>query len=296
MLAPETSGHAMGAEPVSLEPGVGNGATGGPTTATSLSSDESTHLRAALIDGNGTGQALKTSGCPFDADGERMILVEHTQFVQSDDTKTRLDAPTDENGAASAASQEPPVSQLHPTAAAEDRFVFDKPAPFDSGKGSAPARESVATKDGSPATSPIVDHSFHSGTGPIETSHHENQLLEHHHRDPTGENDLPRVASVRLGDSFHFKQPAPDGSGVLAPEPRHAAAEPYATKYGALHDHRSEHGAGWDDPSDPSGHHEHAGVIHGFGAAPMPELSPPHIDPAHGAGSTHTHVPHDLIV
>jgi hypothetical protein len=264
--------------------------------ATILSSDEIAHERAALIDGYGSGQAAKTSGCPFDADCERMILVEHTQFVPSDDTKSRLVASTDENGATSAARQGPLVSQLDPTAAAEDRFVFDKPAPFDSGKESAPARESVATKDGSPATSPIVDHSFHSGTGPIETSHHENQLLEHHHRDPTGENDLPRVASVRLGDSFHFKQPAPDGSGVLAPEPRHAAAEPYATKDGALHNHRSALGAGWDDPSDPSGHHEHAGVIHGFGAAPMPELSPPHTDPAHGAGSTHAHVPHDLIV
>ena len=199
----------MGAEPVSLEPGVGNGATGGPTTATGLSSDESAHQRAALIDGYGTGQALKTSGCPFDAHGERMILVGHTQFVQSDDTKTRLDPPTDENGAASAASQEPPVSQLHPTAAAEDRFVFDKPAPFDSGKGSAPARESVATKDGIPATSPTVDHSIHSGTGPIETSHHENQLLEHHHRDPIGENDLPRVASVRLGGMISFQAARP---------------------------------------------------------------------------------------
>jgi hypothetical protein len=225
-----------------------------------------------------------------------MILVEHTQFVQPGDTKARLDASTDENGATSAASQEPPVSRLHPTAAAEDRFVFDKPAPFDSSKESAFARESVAAKDGGPATSSTVDRSIHSSTGPVETSHHENQLPEHHHRDPIAENDLPRVASVRLGDSFHFKQPAPDGSGVLASEPRHAAAEPYATKNGALHDHRSEHGAGWDDPSDPSGHREHAGVIHGFGSAPMPELSPPHIDPAHGAGSTHTHVPHDLIV
>ncbi|WFU84044.1 VCBS domain-containing protein [Bradyrhizobium sp. CIAT3101] len=141
-----------------------------------------------------------------------------------------------------------------------------------------------------------VDRSIHSGTGPIETSHHENQLLEQHHRDPTGENDLPRVAWVRLGDSFHFKQPAPDGSGVLAPEPRHAAAEPHATEDGALRDHRSGSGAGLDDPSDPSGHHEHAGVVHGFGAAPMPELSPLHIDPAHGPGSTHALVPHDLIV
>ncbi|TYL85993.1 hypothetical protein FXB40_42575 [Bradyrhizobium rifense] len=296
MLAPETSGHAMGAEPVSLEPGVANGATGGPTTATSLSSVEIAHERAALIDGYASGQAAKTSGCPFDADRERMILGEHTQFVQSDDTKARLDASTDENGATSAASQAPPVSHLHPTVAAEDRFVFDKPAPFDSGKESALARESVAAKDGGPATSSTADRSIHSSTGPIETSHHENELLEHHHRDPTGGNDLPRVASVRLGDSFHFKQPAPDGSAVLAPEPRHAAAEPYATKDGALHDHRSEHGAGWDDPSDPSGRHEHASVIHGFGAAPMPELSPPHIDPAHGAGSTHAHVPHDLIV
>jgi hypothetical protein len=141
-----------------------------------------------------------------------------------------------------------------------------------------------------------VDHSIHSGTGSIETSHHENQLVEHHHRDPIGENDLPRVASVNLGDSFHFKQPGPDGSGVLAPEPKHAAGEPYPTKDGALHSHHSEPGAGWGDPLDPSAHHEHAGVIHGFGAAPMPELSLPHIDPAHGAGSTHTHVPHDLIV
>ena len=41
MLALETSGHAMAAEPANLEPGADNDATGSPTTAASLSSAKS---------------------------------------------------------------------------------------------------------------------------------------------------------------------------------------------------------------------------------------------------------------
>jgi len=79
------------------------------------------------------------------------------------------------------------------------------------------------------------------------------------------------AASHHLGDSFQFKDNTSHGQG-------------------------SELSAELDNPSDPSGHHEHAGVAHGSGAAPMPELSPPHIDPAHGAGTISAHVLHDLIV
>ncbi|MBR0823796.1 VCBS domain-containing protein, partial [Bradyrhizobium liaoningense] len=295
MLAPETSGHAMAAEPANLEPGADKGATDSPTTATSSSSGEIVHERAALIDESAPGQAAKASGCRFDADCDRIVLARHTQFVQPDDTNTRSDASSGEN-VASAASHAPPVSQLHlhHTAAAEDRFVFDKPTPFDSGKEIAPARESVAAEDSGPVTPSTIDPSIDSGPGSIETSHHENHLLEHHHGDSIAENGLPRDASVHLGDSFHFKQHGSDGSGDIVPW--HAAFEPYATKDGAWHGHRSEFSTGLDDPSDPSGHHEHAGVVHGSRAAPMPEPFPPHIDPAHGAGSAHAHVPHDLIV
>ncbi|MFK4658689.1 VCBS repeat-containing protein [Bradyrhizobium japonicum] len=295
MLALETSGHAMAAAPANLEPGADNDATGSPTTAASLSSGEIVHERAALIDGDGPGQAAKASGCTFDADCERVVQVGHTQFVQPDDTNTRSDAPTGGN-AASAVSHVQPVHQLHSTAVAENRFVFDKLTPFGNGKEIAPAPESVATKDSGPVTPSTVDPSIESGPDSIETSHHENHLREHHHGEPIAENDLPRVASVHLGDSFHFKQHGSDGSGDIAPAPWHAAVEPYAIKDGALHGHHSELSAGWDDPSDPSGHHEHAGAVHGFRAASMPEPSPPHIDPAHGAGSAHAHVPHDLIV
>jgi hypothetical protein len=189
-----------------------------------------------------------------------------------------------------------PVHQLHSTAVAENRFVFDKLTPFDKGKEIAPAPESVAAKDSGPVAPSTVDLSVESGPDSIETSLHENHLREHHHGEPIAENDLPRVASVHLGDSFHFKQHGSDGSGDIAPAPWHAAVEPYAIKDGALHGHNSELSAGWDDPWDPSGHHEHAGIVHGFRAASMHEPSPPHIDPAHGAGSAHAHVPHDLIV
>ena len=79
------------------------------------------------------------------------------------------------------------------------------------------------------------------------------------------------AGSHPLGDSFHFKE-------------------------GASHGRGSELSAGLDDPSDPPGHHEHAGVVHGSGAEPMPELSPPHIDSAHGAGSASAQVLLDLIV
>ncbi|WP_080751899.1 VCBS domain-containing protein [Bradyrhizobium japonicum] len=287
MLALETSGHAMAAEPANLEPGADNDATGSPTTATSLSSGETVHERAALIDGD--GQAAKASGCRFDADCDRVVRVGHTQFVQSDDANTRSDAPTGEN-VASAVSHVQPVNQPHPTAVAENRFVFDKLAPFE------PARESVAAKDSGPVTPSTVDPSIESGPDSIEMSHHENHLREHHHGDPIVENDPPRVASVHFGDSFHFKQHGSDGSGDIAPAPWHGAVEPYAIRDGALHGHHSELSAGLDDPSDPSGHHEHAGVVHGFRAASMPEPSPPHIDPVHGAGLAHAHVPHDLIV
>ncbi|WP_445216481.1 VCBS domain-containing protein [Bradyrhizobium sp. Pa8] len=294
MLALETSGHAMATEPANLEPGADNGATDNPTTASSFSSGEIVHERAALIDGYGPGQAAKASACRFDADCDRIALVRHTEFIQPDDTNTRSDASTSKN-VVSAASHAPPVNQLHPTAAAEDRFVFDKPTPFDSGKEIAPARESVAAKDSGPVTPSTVDPSIDSGPDSIETSRHENHSRQHH-GDPIAENGLPRGASVPLGDSFHFKQHGSDGSGDIAPVAWHAAVEPYATTDGAWHGHHSELSAGLDDPSDPSGHHEHAGGVHGSRAASMPESSPPHIDPAHGAGSGHAHVPHDLIV
>ena len=255
----------MAAAPANLEPGAGNDATGSPTTATSPSSGEIVHERAALIDGNGPGQAAKASGCTFDADCERVVLVGHTQFVQPDDTNTRSDAPTGGN-VASAVSHVQPVNQLHPTAVAENRFVFDKLTPFDNGKEIAPAPESVAAKDSGPVTPSTVDPSV--------------EFRPRLHRDVTPrkslarasswgadsrEHDLPRVALVHLGDLFHFKQHGSDGSGDIAPAPWHAAVEPYAIKDGALHGHHSELSAGWDDPSDPSGHHEHAGVVHGLG-------------------------------
>ncbi|MCS3894760.1 VCBS repeat-containing protein [Bradyrhizobium japonicum USDA 38] len=290
MLALETSGHAMAAEPANLEPGADNDTTGSSTTATSLSSGETVHERAALIDGDGPGQAAKASGCRFDADCDRVVRVGHTQFVQPDDTNTRSDAASREDVAPTTSHHEPPVNQLHHTAVAENRFVFDKLAPFE------PARESLASKGSGPVTPSAVDPSIESGPDSIEVSHHENHLREHHHEDPIAENDLPRVASVHFGDSFHFKQHGSDGSGDIAPAPWHGAVEPYAIRDGALHGHHSELSAGLDDPSDPSGHHEHAGVVHGFRAASMPEASPPHLDPVHGAGSAHAHVPHDLIV
>lgn len=103
-----------------------------------------------------------------------------------------------------------------------------------------------------------------------------------HSSEAAGQHDAPRHGTVdidppsaghvapgshQVGDSFHFKDDVSHGRGELS--------------------------AGLDDPSDPSGHHEH---VHGSGAEPMPELSPPHIDPAHGAGTTGAHVLHDLIV
>jgi VCBS repeat-containing protein len=106
-----------------------------------------------------------------------------------------------------------------------------------------------------------------------------------HSSEAAGQHDAPRHGTVdidppsaghvapgshQVGDSFHFKDDVSHGRGELS--------------------------AGLDDPSDPSGHHEHAGVVHGSEAEPMPELSPPHIDPAHGAGTTGAHVLHDLIV
>ncbi|XUJ34830.1 hypothetical protein ACQ5SK_02285 [Bradyrhizobium japonicum] len=132
-----------------------------------------------------------------------------------------------------------PVNQLHPTAVAENRFVFDKSAPFE------PARESVASKDSGPVAPSTVDPSIESSPDSIETSHHENHLREHHHGDPIAENGLPRGASVHLGDSFHFKQHGSDGSGDIAPAPWHAAVESYAIRDGALHGHHSELSAGW---------------------------------------------------
>ncbi|WP_459162002.1 VCBS domain-containing protein [Bradyrhizobium japonicum] len=212
MLALETSSHATAAEPTNLEPGADKDATISPTTVTSLSSGEIVHERTVLIDGDGPGQAAKASGCRLDADCDRIALVRHTQFVQPDDTNTRSDAPTGEN-VASAVSHVQPVNQLHPTAVAENRFVFDKLAPFE------PARESVASKDSGPVAPSTVDPSIESSPDSIETSHHENHLREHHHGDPIAENGLPRGASVHLGTHFISSSTALTVRVTLRPRP-----------------------------------------------------------------------------
>ncbi|WP_349630390.1 VCBS domain-containing protein [Bradyrhizobium canariense] len=80
-----------------------------------------------------------------------------------------------------------------------------------------------------------------------------------------------------------------------APPDSHKAGDSFYFKDGVSHGQDSELGAELDNPSEPSGHHEHAGKVHGSAAASH-ELSPPHIDPAHGAGTTGAHVLHDLIV
>ena len=172
--------------------------------------------------------------------------------------------PTGEN-VASAVSHVQPVNQLHPTAVAEKRFVFDKSTPFDNGKGIAPAPRERGRQGQRPGHAVHgrpehrVRHRSHRDVTPRKS------LARASSWDPIAENGLPRVASVHLGDSFHFKQHGSDGSGDIAPAPWHAAVEPYAIKDGALHGHHSELSAGLDDPSDPSGHHEHAGVVHGSG-------------------------------
>ncbi|WP_271614724.1 DUF5801 repeats-in-toxin domain-containing protein [Bradyrhizobium sp. CCBAU 51627] len=107
----------------------------------------------------------------------------------------------------------------------------------------------------------------------------------------TGHHDVLRQAAVAVD---------PPSAGHAASGPAaadsHALGDSFHFRDGASHGESSRLSAGLDDLSDPSGHQEHAGVVDGSGAEPMPDLSPPHIDPAHGAGSAGAHVPHDLIV
>ncbi|WP_426419257.1 VCBS domain-containing protein [Bradyrhizobium genosp. A] len=111
-----------------------------------------------------------------------------------------------------------------------------------------------------------------------------------HSSEASGQHDAPRHGTVDID---------PPSAGHVAPGSApfgsHQFGGSFHFKDGVSHG-RGDLSAGWDDPSDPSGHHEHAGVVHVSGAAPMPELSPPHIDPAHGAGTIGAHALHDLIV
>ncbi|WP_245454630.1 VCBS domain-containing protein [Bradyrhizobium sp. RP6] len=75
--------------------------------------------------------------------------------------------------------------------------------------------------------------------------------------------------TLPLGESFHFKDDASQGS---------------------------QHSTLLDHLSDFVGHHDQAGELHGSEAAFMPETSPPNIDHLHGASTAHGHVSHDLIV
>ncbi|WP_234679436.1 VCBS domain-containing protein [Bradyrhizobium monzae] len=204
VVAPETSAHAIGAEPANLDPGAGNEATSSAPTTSDVSSGEIQILRdrAVPIGGHDNVQFAKASGCASDAGCERIVLIEHTRFVHSDEAKAHLNEAGDGNTAGSPPSKDPPVDQLHHTASPpEDKFVFGQPPTPGSGNETAPAEERpvVASGEGS-ITSPEA-----VSATPIEASHH-------------------GLASVHVEGSFRFKHPGSHGSDFINPEPEHAAA------------------------------------------------------------------------
>ncbi|WP_245328928.1 VCBS domain-containing protein [Bradyrhizobium centrolobii] len=273
-VAPETSGHAMGAEPANLEPSAGTDANSGTTTTTEVSSGEIAHDRAVVIDEHGTGQITKASGCTLDANCERIVPVEHARFVRSDDTKTHLNESSDGHVVASSpAITDPPVNQVHHATFPEEKFVFSRASPLGSGNEIPPAGESVVSgKGGGSGASPEADPDLHSATAPVEPSHHEDHVFGHHHAGPTDEAGLRDVASAHPEEGFYFRHSDSHGSDFIAPEPTHT---PAWTRFGA--DAAGPDRSATTHSTEPSVHwHE---VVEAFAGE-----------------ARHSHVPHDLIV
>ncbi|WP_271567429.1 VCBS domain-containing protein [Bradyrhizobium sp. CCBAU 11386] len=286
-------------------------ATQSDATAVTITSSSDTTLSdgTLLADWNATdGSTDQASG--VSASSDQFEWTEYPSFASSDGVQLRATEMTSSDAVTPSPTGLSTV--LHDvTAPTATSFVFDHPTVPDSidttiGNndviaGSAPmpdvafaalhdAAEQLA-RHGHTLESRDEDH----GASAPESAHN----AAHAHGGPdhslsseaAGQHDAPRHGPVGV-DPPSTGHAAP-GS---APAGSHQFGDSFYFKDGASHGQDSELSAELDDPSDPPGHHEHAGKVHESAAASMPELSPPHIDPAHGAGTTGAQVLHDLIV
>ena len=269
------------------------------------SSDTALSDGTLLADWNATDRSTAQASGVF-ASSDQFGWTEYPSFASSDGVRLHATEITD--SAAVTTSPTGLSAILHDVAApTATSFVFDHLTVPDStdttiGKndviaGSAPtpdvafaalhdAAEQLARR-GHTLESGDKDH----GASAPESAHN----AAHAHGGPnhslsseaTGQHDVPGHGPAGVD---------PPSTAHAAPAGPHQFGDSFDFKDGASHGQGSEHSVELDDPPDPSGHHEHAGKVHGSAVASMPELPPPHIDQAHGAGAAGVHVLHDLIV
>ncbi|WP_244550310.1 VCBS domain-containing protein [Bradyrhizobium sp. cf659] len=285
--------------------------TQGDATAVTITSSSDATLSdgTLLADWNATDRSTDQAYSVL-ASSDQFEWTEQPSFASSDGVQPHATEMTSSD--AVTPSPTGPSTILHdvatPTATS---FVFDHLTAPDS------SDTTIGNNDVIAGSAPMTDLAFAALHDPAEQlarrghtlesgdEHHSASAPEsahnaaHDHGGPShspsseaaGQHDAPGHGPVGVD---------PPSTGHAAPGSASAGSHPFGDSFyfkdGASHGQGLEFGAELDDPPDPSGHHEHAGKVHESAAASMPELSPPHIDPDHGAGTTGAHVLHDLIV
>ncbi|WP_271553460.1 DUF5801 repeats-in-toxin domain-containing protein [Bradyrhizobium sp. CCBAU 45394] len=297
---------AAGSDPLDLSATTQSDATAVTTT----SSSETTLSDGTLLaDWNATDRSTDQAHSVF-ASSDQFAWTEHPSFASSDGVQPHAAEITSSDAVTPAPSGLSTI--LHDEAApTATSFVFDQLTLPDSTDttignndaiaGSAPmpeiafaalqdAAEQLA-RHGRTLEKGNEDHGASAPDSAHNAAHAHGGASHSLPSEAAGQHDAPKHGPVDVdppsaGHAAHGSAPA--GS--------HQVGDSFDFKDGASHGQGPEHGVQLDDPSDPSGHHEHAGKAHESEAASMHELSPSHIDPAHGAGTTGAHVLHDLIV
>ncbi|MHC2844246.1 calcium-binding protein [Bradyrhizobium diazoefficiens] len=297
---------AAGSDPLDLSATTQSDATAVTTT----SSSETTLSDGTLLaDWNATDRSTDQAHSVF-ASSDQFAWTEHPSFASSDGVQPHAAEITSSDAVMPAPSGLSTI--LHDEAApTATSFVFDQLTLPDS------TDTTIGNNDAIAESAPMPEIAFAALQDAAEQLARHGRTLEKGNEDhgasapdsahnaahahggashslpseAAGQHDAPKHGPVDVdppsaGHAAHGSAPA--GS--------HQVGDSFDFKDGASHGQGPEHGVQLDDPSDPSGHHEHAGKAHESEAASMHELSPSHIDPAHGAGTTGAHVLHDLIV